>query len=349
MGKIKIILIFLTLLFGIGLRSVEVINRNFLFGFDQGRDYSAVKKIVVERKPTLIGAEVGGGMAGLKGIFHGPYYYYSLVLPFLIFEGNPYGGLVLMFIFGVASLFLACFFVQRNFGNVAALVATLLMSVALSDQSRFMWNSHPSTLFILLSFWFAYQSYQNPRRYFFWATFFAGLIYGFQLAISIPLIVSLFLAAFLFMKIRDLRVYLLGIIGVVLAYLPFFVFELRHGFMAIKGLGHIFAGIFKKERLISFSANFRDHLLSFWFNFRNTFLLSHRWHLHFWLMLFLLTVTLYYLIKKRKSQEKGFVCFLLILPLVTFLILMLLNNAVWGHYLVHLHLVYLLLFSIYFS
>lgn len=347
MGKIKIILIFLVFFLGIGLRSIEVINKNFLFGFDQGRDYLAVRKIVKEKKLTLIGSEVGAGVAGLRGIFHGPYYYYSLVLPFLIFNGDPYGGLALMFCFGIVSLFICFLFMKEAFGVNAAIIATLLTGLALSAQSRFMWNSHPSTSFILLSFWFAFQIPTKPQKYFFWATFFAGIIYGFQLAISVALILSLFLFVSLVLKIKELKTYLRGLIGVILAYLPLIAFELRHGFMAVKGIYQALTGIFSDGNTINFFENLKDHLWAFWYNFRNTFLLSGR--LPFWLVIFLLIVTLYYLLKEKTSQRKNFFYFLLILPLVTFSILMFLNNAVWGHYLIHLHLVYILVFSLCFS
>src|SRR3990167_6976885 len=96
--KIVVILLF-TL--GISLRSVEVLNGNYLFGFDQGRDYMAVYNIVENHKFTLLGAEVGAGSAGLSGLFHGPGYYYLLSLMYILFRGDLYGGIVLMFFFGI--------------------------------------------------------------------------------------------------------------------------------------------------------------------------------------------------------------------------------------------------------
>lgn len=343
MNKLEITLLILVMLLGIGLRSVEVINKNPIFGFDQGRDYLAVREIVIDKKPTLIGSEVGAGMAGLQYIFHGPYYYYSLVVPFILFAGDPYGGLVLMFVFGVFSLVFCFYFVWKNFGLKTALVATFLVGLALSAQSRFMWNSHPATLFILLVFWLAFRISENPNRYFFWACFWAGIIYGFQLAISVSLIVALFVFALFILKIRKAKVYLKGIMGLLLAYLPFLIFEARHGFMAVKSVAGIFAKFLTGQSDLDLATNFKEHLLAFWFNFRATFCFSDR--LCFWLMIFFLIVIFYYLIKEKKSQEKDFIRFLLILPLVTFLIFILLESVVWGHYLVHLHLTYILLFA----
>src|SRR3989344_8549760 len=110
------ILLFSALISGIALRSVEVINKNFLFGFDQGRDYLAVKNIVVDHKLTLIGSEIGAGVSGFRGIFHGPFYYYLLALPFIIFKGDPYGGMILMFILGITAIVLSYIIGRRIFG-----------------------------------------------------------------------------------------------------------------------------------------------------------------------------------------------------------------------------------------
>ena len=59
-------------------RAVEILANNYLFLIDQGRDYMAVKDIVINHKFTLIGSEIGGGFAGTQGIFQGPVYYYLL-------------------------------------------------------------------------------------------------------------------------------------------------------------------------------------------------------------------------------------------------------------------------------
>ena len=320
------------MLLGIGLRAPEVLNHNPIFGFDQGRDYLAVRKIVVERKPTLIGSEVGAGMAGLQYIFHGPYYYYTLVAPFILFGGDPYGGLVLMFVFGVASLFLGFFFVKKSFGVKMALIATLLLAVALSAQSRFIWNSHPATFFILLVFWAVYKLPKNQQKYFFLANFLAGIIYGFQLAISVTLILTLFLFAFSIAKIKNIKVYFYGILGVILAYLPFFGFEFRHGLKATRNLLRM-----------NFAGGFKNHLSAFWFNFCDTFYVPQSGH--WWLLGFLVIAAIYFLLKQKTGCRRYFVSFLLLMIPVTFSIFVFLDSPVWGHYLIHLHLAYILLFS----
>lgn len=348
MKRIEITFLVLIILLGIGLRSPDVLSKNFLFGFDQGRDYLAVREIVVDKNLTLIGPEVGAGFAGLGGIFHGPYYYYSLVLPFLLFGGHPYGGLVAMFFFGVASLFLCFYFTQKIFNTKAALIATFLLAVCplISDQSRFMWNSHPTTFFILLAFWFTFKIFKNPTKYFFLATFTAGIIYGFEIAISVPLIVSQFLYALLVLKIKKIRVYLAGLLGVFIAHLPFFAFEFRHNFMGIRSILQIFLGFLKPSSMRILSL-LKQHLSSFSQNFENTFLLG-RW-LSFLLLVFIVLATFSMLKTERTKEKKKFVIYLSLLPLFTFGVFLLLDNIIWDYYLIHLHIAYIALFAYYFS
>src|SRR3989338_5220902 len=86
-----ILLFFLgTIALGVSFRSVEILSNNYLFGFDQGRDYLAVKSIIENGKLTLIGSEIGAGAAGFSGIFQGPFHYYFLVVPYILFNGSPY-------------------------------------------------------------------------------------------------------------------------------------------------------------------------------------------------------------------------------------------------------------------
>ena len=103
--KILFISAFLIIIFlSLFPRSIEVLNQNPIFGFDQGREYLAARNIVVNHKLILIGTELGAGSAGISGLFHGPIYYYLLTIPFILFNGNPAGGTWLMLFFGLSSI-----------------------------------------------------------------------------------------------------------------------------------------------------------------------------------------------------------------------------------------------------
>jgi len=117
-----------------------------------------VKDIVDFRNFRLIGTALGAGSAGIQGIFHGPGYYYLLAIPYIIFNGDPYGGVVLMFIFGAGTLALGFLLGKKMFGDVGALLLTTLLAISppLIAQSRAIWSPFPSTFFVMLSLLFTY-------------------------------------------------------------------------------------------------------------------------------------------------------------------------------------------------
>ncbi len=327
-------------------RSIEVLNKNYIFGFDQGRDYLAVKNIVVDHKPTLIGSEIGAGAAGLSGIFQGPFHYYLLSIPFLLAKGDPYGGVILMFIFSVLSVIFSYFFGRKVFGAIGGLVTALLFALSpmLVAQARFVWNSNPSTLFILLAYYFAYLGMKKKNKYIFLSAFFSAFVYNFQFAVSIPLSISIILFYIFIVKLRGIRKYLILCLGFFTAFLPMFLFELRHGLMGIKGFAVYLFGA--KEAGVSFLPSQKiavDHLSSFFNAFMDVFpknIASPKV-----LLLIVLIPAIYYFIKEKDNDLRKFISFLFLLFPVYFLVFLFFRNAVWVYYLIALNMAYILLFS----
>lgn len=338
------IIVFLAFASGIALRSVEVLNRNFLFGFDQGRDYLAVRNIVADHKLTLIGSEIGAGVAGFRGIFHGPFYYYLLALPFIIFRGDPYGGIILMFILGIATILLSYIIGKRIFSSRIGFLAAAIVAVSppFIAYSRFVWNSNPAPLFILLAFFFVFLFIEKGRiKYLFWASFFSSFVYNFQLAMAIPLSLTLIVYCVLVLKLKQIKQYGVLFLGTILAFSPMFFFEIRHGFQAIKGLlTYLFNHPETATTQTFWVLLLRDHLSAFFNNFLSTFpsqiILSTA-------IIAIIPVIFYDVIKEKDKQKSQFILYLLTLIPVTFVILGFLRNFVYNYYLIHLNLAYIFL------
>lgn len=342
------LLVFLVFLLGVLLRAVEVINGNYLFGFDQGRDYLAAYKIVVERKPTLIGAEVGAGAAGLKGLFHGPFYFYLLSLFFFVFQGDPYGGLVLMFIFGVGALLLTYFLTKRMFGARGALLSTFLVAISpnIVPQSRFLWPHHPTSFFIMIVLYFVYLIPKKPKIYLPLSLFAAGFIYNFQLAIAVPLVISIIVYTGLILRIKGFRLYLLAVFSVIGAFLPFLLFEMRHGFIAVHGLFDYLTKSGESQKALNIFW-IKSHLIDYWWNMVSTFRFFSLTGILFFQVLFFLIVggwSVYYWRKTKKREQGLFIVFLCLTIFLSWMIFLPLRNTVWDYYLIHLHFVYIFLF-----
>ncbi|RJQ37745.1 hypothetical protein C4559_03350 [Candidatus Microgenomates bacterium] len=350
MKKIKILIfifLFLLLVFlSLVPRSVEVLSGNYLFGFDQGRDLLAVKSIVIDHKPTLIGSEIGAGSAGFKGIFHGPFHYYFLAIPFFIFSGDPYGGMVLMLIFSLASITFAFYLARKLFGTNGGLITALLVAICppLISQARFIWNSHPSTLFILLSFYFLYLSFKD-KKFIFLASFFASFIYNFELAIAIPMSIAVIIFTVLFLKLKELKYYLLLVLGIILPFSPMILFELKHDFIGLRGIyDYIFVHKETNVTVYLLQILLKEHFSVFIYNFFDTFP-TQRLIPPFLFFLSVFFPLVYYLKNEKNKYIKKFLIFLLILIPVNFLVFALLRNAVYIYYLIDLNLAYIFFFS----
>src|SRR3989344_9232117 len=122
---IYITLVIFILLLGIFLRGQETFSHNFLFLLDQGRDMMAVKGILYDNHPTLIGPSTS-----LRGVFQGPLWYYLLAVSAGVFGGDPWGGILLMFTVSVSVLIVVYIWTRKLFGEKAAWVTLFLFAVS---------------------------------------------------------------------------------------------------------------------------------------------------------------------------------------------------------------------------
>lgn len=327
-------------------RSVELFNQNPVFGFDQGRDYLAVKSIVVDHKLTLIGAELGAGSAGISGIFQGPGFFYLLAIPFILFNGNPAGGTVLMFALSVLAIIAGFLLGRKIFGKFWGFQIALLIAISpiLISQARFVWNPHSPTLFILLTFYFLYLVIEKKQKLFIFLTaFFAGFIYNLEFGVSIPLCFSLFLFSIYLFKFQ-FKKYLFLFLGFLVAFSPMIAFEARHRFLALTGLISYLSNPNKipGPSDISFIP---DHAKSFIFGLQDTFPGVNNFNLALVFWILLISLSVYFLSKEKNEVLKKFLTFLLILIPGTFFIFYFLKNSVWTYYLTDLVLSYTILFT----
>jgi hypothetical protein len=347
MKKIFIPFVCFIFIWGIALRAVEIVNGNYLFGFDQGRDYLAAYNIVENHKLTLIGSEIGAGSAGLNGIFHGPGYYYLLACMYILSHGDPYGGLLLMFGFGVATLIVVYATTKRIFGKTVGIISLFLVGISplIVSQSRFLWNHHPSSFFIALTLYFVYMISAKPRLYAPLALLTGGLIYHFELAIAVPVVAALWLSLPLIFRIKDVKTYLYSSVSTTLAFLPFVAFDSRHGWPAIRTLsGYLFGGSGSTAG-ISWT-RISDHLRAYLYNASNSFMFEFIGGPLSKVLSACLFIALILMVFRTKDmRQRLFFRFLLVLLIVSYGILLFLNNSVWDYYLIHAHFVYIYIFA----
>lgn len=306
-------------------RAIEILSGNYLFGFDQGLFYQAVRSIVIDRHLTLIGAEVGG----IGGFFQGPGWYYLLIIPFVLFREDPYGGMVLMLLLGVLTVFLSVFLFRKDLGTKSSLLIGFFigLSPGIISQSRFIWPPFvitPLTVFLLYS---VVQSY-NGRKYFIPLIFFTiGIMSHFEIATAGTLLLPT-VAALLFVRPKNyfsLQIITLSVFGFLVTQTTLIFFDIRHHFIGMRGiLAFITHGSNTKSAYNFFNHTdmFKDALFS----------TSYTWYM----ICILIFASIYSIILMKKDNSKDsvkkfkLIKFLLLSLIFLFLITLPIRSTLWS-------------------
>lgn len=189
---------------------------------DEGRDALVVKRMIVDRKFTLLGPT-----ASVGGFYTGPVYYYFM-LPFLwLFRLDPVGPAFMAALFGTASVLLIYFFMRDLVNSKAGLLSALFLAISpkMIEISRFSWNPNPVPFFSLMAIYAVYK-----RK-----ALLAGILVGILVQLHyinlvfIPIVGLSFLSFSLSIKekIKSL-IWVSG--GFIVGISMFLAFEIRHGF-----------------------------------------------------------------------------------------------------------------------
>lgn len=212
------------------------------FRYDQGLHLLETKEMFDSKKISLLGPMVTSRSFMGRHVFIGANYYYVLGTIGVISRWDPLSITTIFIVLEYLCYLAFVLFIGRKYGFVFALMVFVFIAFSpyLIIHSRFFWNTHfliPLSIFILLSF---FKYLENKRfRYLFATAYF----WGFALACHYGAIAwaFLFLPVILKFKIQlNIEKYCLLLAGLVLGNMPFFVFELRHGFYNTKTLIYIF-------------------------------------------------------------------------------------------------------------
>lgn len=325
-------------------RSIEVISGNFLFGYDQGVFFQAVKEIVVSHKLTLIGTEVGGG-----GFFQGPGWYYLLSIPFYLWKGDPYGGMILMLMVGILTIALSVVFGRKIFDVKTALTIGFLVAVspAIIAQSRFIWPPLIISLFAVFFIFFLYKIFQGSGKFFPFLTLTVGLMFHFEIATGATLLLQLLIISPLFFikKMVSLRFYILGLLSFLSTQISLFIFDIRHDFLNTKGIIKLFTNSNEEDFLINRVNLVGNHISVFKQNFLSSFQMADLlWP--FLLIVLVIGLTAYFRDKKNIKARKWLVLYLATSPLTLFLVFIFYPSGIWEWWILELMIFYCFLFGI---
>jgi hypothetical protein len=120
------------------------------------------------------------------------------------------------------------------------------------------------------------------------------------------------------------------------------LFEIRHGFLGTKSIFSYLTHPHKSTggSVLSYVPS---HFNSFVSNFQGTF--PNLALFNYLFLLSIIIVSIYFIVKEKNKNFKYFFSYLLFLIPVTFVIFSFLRNTIWGIYLLHLNVAYILLLS----
>ncbi|MFC1711812.1 glycosyltransferase [Patescibacteria group bacterium] len=207
---------------------------------DEGRDVLVVKRMIVDKKLTLLGPVTSVGRMHL-----GPLYYYMMIIPLIVAGFNPVGPAIMIALFGILTVYLVYLVGKTFYSPVSGLVAALLYAVSpvVVNFSRNSWNPNSVPFFSLLSFYCLLKAFKGKYKcliYPLMSIFILAQLHFMALAMAPFILLTLiiiFIKAKKDNKVKQFIKYnLVSLFLGLIIFFPFILFNLRHDFINIKEL-----------------------------------------------------------------------------------------------------------------
>lgn len=217
------------------------ISEYLFFGYEQGRDALIIQKIYQLKDFVLVGPSTSIG-----GLFHGPWYYYMMALPYGLSGGNPLSASLFLVILGSlvpvgVLVFASDLFKSKMWGVICSILVIVSFEYIL--YSRWLSNVSPAPLFILLSFFMLWK-YLNLKnsKYFLGFSIFSSIASLFQM-ILVPqfLFVLAFLIIFKQLEFPSLKTVTFSFLLILILFGPMIIFDFRNEHITFNSLLNVFA------------------------------------------------------------------------------------------------------------
>lgn len=213
------------------------LNNNLFFGPEQGIDFLKIKEIALDHNLTLIGPKTD-----IAGIFHGPLYYYTETIPFLISGGDPLFMAEFFALINASAVFLIYLLGKEAFSKRVGLLSSAVFTASFGVIVYSHWLSgHPltiplSALFLIFFNRFIKGSDKNliPAGALLGLIGQAAFLNYFFIAFIVVVAVVLFYRRFYKMKRIILVISLLT--ALFFSLINYVVFDLTHNFLMSKNL-----------------------------------------------------------------------------------------------------------------
>jgi hypothetical protein len=229
--KMQIILIIGSVLLPFAIALFRITTGNISFWYDPARDFFLA--LDNHQKIGLIGQT-----SGIPGIFYGPYWVWTLSLVLLIFKDPRFVAFVVLAVPYFTLFPYLLYRLSSIWGIHVSIALWLFFILSFEGYAIHLWNPHLAPLltlvviFLLVTADYNAKSFRRSPRLMFGGVF-AGLLMNFHISFGLAVVIGSLM--FLFVK-KNIRAIILFGAGAAIVFLPFFVFEIRHGFNQITAL-----------------------------------------------------------------------------------------------------------------
>ena len=206
------------------------------FGYEQGRDALVIADLYTLKDFTLIGPKTD-----IDGIFHGPWYYYLMTVPYGLTGGNPLGAsLTLVTLTSLVPLVMYLLIKEVLGSWKWTLVAALITVFSFEAITYSRWLHHYSfSLLLVPLFFYSVWRYHKTNKglYFLSSAVFAAFASQFEIVLVFQFAFVYLLLLFRQLVALPSRKTLLASIGATLAiFSPLIIFNFRHQFITISAI-----------------------------------------------------------------------------------------------------------------
>lgn len=325
------------------LKILPVLNDNFPFTMDQGRDMLDIRNIVVGHHLTLIGPTTS-----LNGLFLGPFWYYFNVPPFIVGAGDP-ASLVywLMFWYQLTAVIIFFYLLRRAVWLGLFFSGLFLMVPVFFYSSRFSWSANPMPF--MTAFYFLLIITIKKQDYLIAALI--GAIAGLSMQFEAAFAVIFFPFGLLWLTLNRASLKNIGVLTLsfTLTLLPQLFFELRHNFVMTHTLLSELSGRSKTlGDSLSFLETATGHFQSYLGLFYNLTKLPEIITNLLWIATFTFLTISWFKKKLSPISRNSFLASLLFIVL-SYLFYLTYRYPLKGWYILGLHLPLLLILAAFFS
>jgi len=334
--SVFVIIFFLT-------RLGPLINETVPYTYDQGRDFLKAAEEVKNMRPTFIGPTTG-----IIGIFHGAWWYYVLIVPYVLTSGNPMGFYYfILFVQFACFLVLNCF-LKRYFEDSVRYLALLIVTTGgyFIGTSVFAGNNVmvlPAMLgFLVSSFYLLEDKTKKYSLVLFLVGLFLGFIAEFEFAFGLMIVPVYLVLSITIKKLRENIYsiknfpYFLG--GLIIPFLPRLLFEVKHGFSQTKLLiGFFFQPKFYNPKPYIDILKDRSELFLGYTNGVFNDKLS-------WILFIIIFISFVFIVRNKKFIYKEFAKFIFLLTILLFVFSTFYKDNFWGNYYEGIHYLFLFIF-----